>query len=202
MPVKKAPVKSERRGAAKTSIKQVETAVKVKAGEIKDRRKTPAVKKSVVKKSKSVRDTWLFSDPDGASNKFGDALIHALAKVNNDVDAYKNPDFEDVFSIFWEQLEMELPERKRLVTTKGKDGVKKSVMKKFTRSDWRRRALTHVKKTLKKGAKGKLNDRVEGMLEVSRKSASLDQLGLLLSLTDIYEKGTKRQVDMFEESKG
>ena len=193
------PVKKERRGQKRTSIKQVETAMKVKSGEIADRRKSKGEKtERPISAKQSVRDTWLFSNSDGTSNKFGDALVHALAKVNNDADTYKNPDFEDVFAIFWEQLEMELPERERLVTTKTKDGTKKSVMKKFTRSDWRRRALAHIKKTVEKGAKGELNDRIKGLLKVGRKSASIDQLGLLESLTDIYAKGSKRQTEMFE----
>ena len=193
------PVKKERRGQKRTSIKQVETAMKVKSGEIADRRKSKSEKtERPISAKQSVRDTWLFSNSDGTSNKFGDALVHALAKVNNDADTYKNPDFEDVFAIFWDQLEMELPERERLVTTKTKDGTKKSVMKKFTRSDWRRRALAHIKKTVEKGAKGELNDRIKGLLKVGRKSASIDQLGLLESLTDIYAKGSKRQTEMFE----
>lgn len=192
------PVKKERRGQKRTNIKQVETAMKVKSGEIPDRRESKSEKTDHDAVKQSVRDTWLFSNSDGTSNTFGDALVHALAKVNNDADTYKNPDFEDVFAIFWEQLEMELPERERLVTTKTKDGTRKSVMKKFTRSDWRRRALAHIKKTVEKGAKGELNDRIKGLLKVGRKSASVDQLGLLESLTDIYAKGSKKQTEMFE----
>jgi hypothetical protein len=191
-------VKKERRGQKRTNIKQIETAMKVKSGALPDRRKSKSEKTDHAAVKQSVRDTWLFSNSDGTSNKFGDALVHALAKVNNDTDTYTSPDFEDVFAIFWDQLEMELPERERLVTTKLKDGTKKSVMKKFTRNDWRRRALTHVKKTIEKGLKGKLSARVEGLLKVGRKSASQSQLGLLESLTDIYEKGTKRQTEMFD----
>ena len=196
-------VRKERRGQKKTSIEQVSNALAFKTGQIPERRKSESGKTSGKTSrpisAKSVRDTWLFSNPNGTSNKFGDALVHALAKVNNDADTYKNPDFEDVFAIFWQQLEMELPERERKVTTKTKDGKKKSVMKKFTRSDWRRRALAHIKKTVENGAKGELNDRVKGLLKVGRQSASIDQLGLLESLTDIYAKGSKRQTEMFEE---
>jgi hypothetical protein len=253
---KKAPVKRERRGS-KTNIKQVETSIKVKTGELPDRRsqaeagvevkiKELEAKRRVIdyentkslmvktgelpyrrsqqaeaevkikeleaksdalvheiKKSQSVRDTWLFSNPDGSANELGDGLLTAFAFVYRNKDLYPNPDFEDLFAYYYDAFESDLPERGRLVTTKLKDGTKKSVMKKFTRSDWRRRALTHLTKVMKHGEKREgrlLNARVQSILKVGRRTGTVSQVDKIKDLVgDIFEGDSKRQQQLFDK---
>lgn len=200
-------VKKERRGKPKTSMKQIETAMKVKSGEIEDRRSEPEfpalptdvthVRLEQIKdKRQSVRDTWLFTDARGSLNELGTAILVASGKVYRDAEKYPDPDFDDVFTEFWIAKHEELPVKERLVT-KIVDGEKVTKSKVFTRSDWRRKALIFFKARIGKAQKKSdtpLTERFAGMLEINRRANAVkvkDEIEDLIG--DVFEKKTRQQ---------